>query len=634
MSDALLEALRKDERLGAAGARLVAWLRDKAKVADAENREALVLVSAALCRACAEGALCLPLHQAGLGEALRGLLVPPGSSGEDAIAARFLKAADAGLFDAVLGSATRPRPLVRAHGNLYLHRFWHAERTLAGELSRRARASDGISAEAVDAILRDTLDVNPLRASDGGALALAPLQRAALVSALREPLFVLSGGPGTGKTTWTAAWLRALMRLPGADPARVRLCAPTGRAARRLAESLRERLGSLAGGAADDAAREVSVTTLHGLLGYRAFEGTFARGPGDPIDADWVLLDEASMTDVFLLAALLRAMHPGARLVLAGDPDQLPPVEAGSVLAELLPGEGSGGPVPSVTLDTGHRSRREVAALAAAVRAGDAEAVLSALGSPSPEEAVFDPARPLARVERPEGKSPLASLMRAYAKATFGSRGRDYDALLERFRRVPRAEEAEVLDLLWRRAGGARVLAPLRRGPVSAEAANRELRALLEPSWRRQRDARGAGFHGAPILVTRNDDRVGLSNGDVGLWLETGEGAAVFFPDASAPGGWLRIPAALLPPHELGFASTVHKSQGSEYDSVLVILPEAGNALLARETLYTAITRARREARIFGTEEAIREAMGRRLRRPGGLGAALAEASSLEAAKG
>ncbi|HEX2613200.1 MAG TPA: exodeoxyribonuclease V subunit alpha [Fibrobacteria bacterium] len=634
MTDALLDTLRKDERLDAAGARLVAWLRDQAKVADPENREAFILVAAALCRACTEGALCLPLDQGGLGEALRGLLAASQVFDEDGIAARFLKAADDGAFNAVLGSADKPRPLVRAHGNLYLHRFWHAERILATELSARARATHRLSEAAVDAILRETLDDDPLRASDGSALTLAPQQRAALVASLREPVFVLSGGPGTGKTTWTAAWLRALMRLPGVTPERVRLCAPTGRAARRLAESLRERLEGLRNNAADEAARTVPVTTLHGLLGYRAFEGTFARGPGDPIDADWILLDEASMTDVFLLAALLRAMRPGARLVLAGDPDQLPPVEAGSVLAELLPDGESENPVPSVTLDTGHRSKREVAALAAAVRAGDAEAVLAALGSPPSEGAVFDPARPLARIGRPEGKSPLPALMRAYAAATFGSRRRDYDALLERFRRVSRAEEGEVLGLLWKRAGGARVLAPLRRGPVSAEAANRELRALLEPSWRHDRDTRGTGFHGAPILVTRNDDRVGLSNGDVGLWLETGDGAAVFFPDATSPGGWLRIPAALLPPHELGFASTVHKSQGSEYDSVLILLPEAGNALLARETLYTAITRARREARIFGGEDAIREAMGRKLRRPGGLRAALADASRTKPAEG
>src|SRR5690606_8143306 len=134
-----------------------------------------------------------------------------------------------------------------------------------------------------------------------------------------------------------AAWLRAVLRLPGVSPERIRLCAPTGRAARRLGESLRERLADTGEHPADVAARAMPVTTLHSLLGYRAFEGRFARGPEDPLDADWVLLDEASMADVFLLAALVRALPPRCRLVLAGDPDQLPAVEAGAVLAELLP---------------------------------------------------------------------------------------------------------------------------------------------------------------------------------------------------------------------------------------------------------------------------------------------------------
>jgi exodeoxyribonuclease V alpha subunit len=282
---------------------------------------------------------------------------------------------------------------------------------------------------------------------------------------------------------------------------------------------------------------------------------------------------------------------------------------------------GAEGPVASVTLDAGHRSTGEVAALASAVRVGDADAVLAALGDALPEGESLATPRALARLEPMEGKSPLAAPMLAHAMATFGPvpGSLDYLTLLNRFRIATSEDETRIADRLWSRAGRARVLAPLRRGPVSAEAANRELRALLEPSWRRPGDARGVGFHGAPVLVTRNDERLGLSNGDVGLWLQSGDGAVVFFPDSARPDGWLRIPAALLPSHELGFATTVHKSQGSEYDSVLILLPEVGNALLARETLYTAVTRARNAARILGTEDAIREAVERRLRRRGGL---------------
>ena len=606
-----LATLRRKELLDTLDLRLVESLAKRvnarAPFPAVGDVDAFIVVTAALCRACAEGSLCLPLAGEDLEAALRGLLAAAETvSGDDfagALAARCRAGAEAGRFAAALGTPDAPRPLVRAHDRLYLHRFCFAERAIAEGLAARARDAVPIPAATIHAVLRETLEAQPLRATDGSPLRLTEKQGEALSSALREPVFLLSGGPGTGKTTWTAAWLRAVLRLPGVSPDRVRLCAPTGRAARRLEDSLE---------------RAIPVTTLHTLLGYRAFEGRFARGPEDPIDADWILLDEASMADVFLVAALVRALRPGARLVLAGDPDQLPAVEAGSVLSELL-----AGPLPSVILDTGHRSSGAVSLLAGAARTGDADAVLKTLGAPLAAAGVFASGQSVGRVEPGEqGPAALAELMRAYARAVFGavdSAQVGYEARLQRFRTLTRAEEPAALEALWNRAGRARVLAPLRRGPVSAERANRLLRELLEPAWRRPGDGPGAGFHGAPILITRNDERAGLSNGDVGLWLETGDGAAVFFPRPDRAEGWLRLPVGLLPPHELGFASTVHKSQGSEYDTVLLLLPEPGNRLLTRETLYTAVTRARGAVYVFGPEAALREATENRLRRDSGL---------------
>jgi exodeoxyribonuclease V alpha subunit len=630
--------------LDAADRRLVNRLRALNGLMLPEDDTAFTIVTAALCKAGAEGSLCILLEAGMLGRRVRDLLSvvePDADVGfAEALAARFLESADAGRFAGAIGTPEAPRPLIRAGSSgrdrLYLHRFYFAERTVAEGLAARLRGahhSTNPAAEipeaTIDVILRETLEERPLRGRDGGQnggpdgkaggapLRLADKQREALAAALREPVFVLAGGPGTGKTTWTAAWLRAVLRLPGVTPDRVRLCAPTGRAARRLEESLRERLDASEPGSVDAGAHAVPVTTLHALLGYRAFEGLFARGPEDPLDADWILLDEASMADVFLMAALVRAMPPGARLVLAGDPDQLPAVEAGSVLAELLPAApDERGPVPSVVLDTGHRAHGTLAALAAAVRAGDPDAVLDTMRSDAT----------VTRVE--PGEDPggaLVGLLHAYARTVFGAPDTasvSYETLLQRFRILTREDEPSALDALWVRAGRARVLAPLRRGPVSAERANRLLRELLEPAWRRPGDGPGAGFHGAPILVTRNDERAGLSNGDVGLWLETGDGAAVFFPRPNATEaaeGWLRVPVALLPPHELGFASTVHKSQGSEYDEVLLLLPEPGNRLLAREILYTGITRAKKGVRVFASEAALREAARNRLRRDSGL---------------
>ncbi len=625
------EALRRNEVLDAADLRLVAWLRDHAA---GEDADALASVAAALCRACTEGSLCLPMEEDGMGGALRDLCSAAGLpvDGAGQAVRRFLASAHAGRCDAVLGTPGNPRPLLRAHGMLYLHRYWYAENTVAQALLRHGGdPPDAPAGARLADILRETLKERPLRAGDGSPLVLAPKQREALETSLRSRVFVLSGGPGTGKTTWTAAWLRAVLRLPGVSPDRIRLCAPTGRAARRLEESLRATIAGTGDDPRDAAALGMPVTTLHRLLGWRAFEGRFARDADDPLDADWVLLDEASMADVFLLAALVRALAPGARLVLAGDPDQLPAVEAGSILGALLPEgrDGAGrGLVPAVTLDVSHRARGDVIPLAAAVRRGDGDAVLDLLGAPVDAATLFGTSNPVAR-SAPEGEADggLKGVLTAYARAVFGDAeagGSGYAEQLRRFRTLSRNDEPKALDSLWLQAGRARILAPLRRGPVSVERANRVLREVLEPEWRRHGDfpaggtAEG-GFHGAPVLIVRNDSRTGLSNGDLGLWLEAADGTAAFFPRPDLPEGWLRIPVALLPAWEPGFATTVHKSQGSECDEVLVLLPDADNRLLTRETLYTAVTRARKAVRVFGTDAAVREAVEKRMTRYVGL---------------
>jgi exodeoxyribonuclease V alpha subunit len=360
------------------------------------------------------------------------------------------------------------------------------------------------------------------------------------------------------------------------------------------------------------------------LLGYQPYAGRFARTKDDPLDADWVLVDEASMVDVFLLAALVRALPEQARLMLVGDADQLPPVEAGSVLGELLPADPDGGAgiVPSVRLDKGHRASDAITPLVAALLAGDADKTLALLNDPIEPAAAFFADVPVGRLDPMRGAASVAEALHAYADAAFLRRKagkKTYAEWLSTFRRTPREEEAEVVKTLWDFVAATRVLAPLRRGTFSAANANRILRARLETPWGQRHDAPGTGFHGAPILITRNDRSTGLSNGEIGLWLEAAGGATAFFSRPELPGGWLRLPVALLPSCELGFASTVHKAQGSECDEVLILLPEPGNALLARETLYTAVTRARKAVRVFGSEAAIRQAVERRMRRYGGL---------------
>lgn len=689
-SAAMLARAMEREWIDASDARLVELLCGRVqglRDEKAADTDALAATVTALCRACTEGSLCLPCDEAQLGGALRDLLPAAGTPGMDpapgALAARFLADANAGRLDAVLGDPETCRPLVRAGGDLYFHRHWFAQKEIGNALRARmetaqdaadpaARGShlaDTARIPRIAEALHETLVKNPLlpHGPEAPPLALATRQKWALAAALHARVFVLSGGPGTGKTTWTTSWLRALLRLPGTDPERVRLCAPTGRAAQRLQESIRAGMEGLPEGARahfDDTARAMPVSTLHTLLGYQPRTGRFARNAEDPLDADWVLVDEASMVDVFLLAALMRALHRDTRLVLVGDPDQLPPVDAGSVLGELLPANRepclppstraavaeifpkeagmlppAAAGVSSMQLDVSHRAREVLLPLSAAVLAGNADGVLAALGGPldpfspfaagraSPIPAastLFAPDAPLGWITADAGALPAAlpSVLHAWADAAFTRHrkdGKTYPEWLRAFRIAAREEEPRIAAVLWKIAAAARVLAPLRKGPLSTTGANRILRARLEPQWSERGDAAGLGFHGATILITRNDRATGLSNGEIGLWLEAAGGATVFFSRPELPDGWLRIPAGLLPAHEPGFASTVHKSQGSECDEVFLILPAAGNRLLARETLYTAITRARSAVRVIGTEDALREAVDNQLQRRGGL---------------
>ncbi|MCD6023882.1 MAG: recD [Fibrobacteria bacterium] len=635
-TEALLARARERERIDAADARLIAWLCARGNL---REDFPLACAAAALCQACSSGSLCLPLDAASLSEGLRDIL---GESEEDpeAVGRAFLAGLAAGEYAGVVGSARDPKPLILHAGRLFFHRHFHAEKTLADDLRARLKLPPRFDPARLDAILREAPALLTRR------------QKWALGAALRTRLFLLSGGPGTGKTTWIASWLGALLRLHALDPARVRLCAPTGRAAQRLQESLRA--------SSDEAVTRVRVETLHTLLGYQPYNGNFARTAGDPLDADWVLLDEASMADAFLLAALVKALPPQAGLVLVGDADQLPSVEAGSALRELLPprtGPRGGaaelpdetwdalekwipgevppaterprpmGLPPSVTLDESRRAGGDILRLAARVNQGDAEEVLRVLGEPlSFPEGFADDAgveKSVARLSAPgeDFAQGLPALAQAYAASVFLARrvqGRTYPEWLNAFRAAPEAGEEALLPLLWKFLASARILAPARRGPLSAERLNRLLGAALHPLFSPglAAEAQGTAFHGAPVLITRNDARTGLANGESGMWLRGARGLQACFP---RPDGWLRLPAPLVPGFEPGFASTVHKSQGSEYEQVLLVLPEAGNRLLVREILYTGITRAKTRVRVYASDAALREAVQRPLRRDSGL---------------
>jgi exodeoxyribonuclease V alpha subunit len=484
-------------------------------------------------------------------------------------------------------------PLRLVDGLLYLERYWGEEELVRRSLAERAAAAP------------PEVDLAQLRTGLEQYFSAPGSERqrlAAAVSVLRR-VTVLAGGPGTGKTTTVARLLTLLHEQPGPPP-RVALAAPTGKAAARLQEAVTAALPDELRSRTPDAA------TLHRLLGWRP-GGRFRYGRTQRLPFDVVVVDETSMVSLTLMARLLEAVRPQARIVLVGDPDQLASVEAGAVLGDLarapgqpepsldaaleavgVPGGLVGGSVINgvVTLRHVWRFGGAIAEFARAVQAGDADTAVALLRGGHADLAFVDDS----------GADPGATGVRADVVAA----GRELtDAAL-------RGDVTTALAALERH----RVLCAHRRGPYgvtrwSAEI-ERWLRAALPDA------PTGPWYPGRPVLVTANDYDVGLFNGDTGVAVALPEGLRVAFARGGVP--------TLHPPARLSeiatvHAMTVHRGQGSQFRRVTVVLPPAESPLLTRELLYTAVTRAAEFVRVVGTEEAVRAAVARPVSRASGL---------------
>jgi len=481
------------------------------------------------------------------------------------------------------------RPLRLLGTRLYLDRYWREERSVAADLHERADQAASFSKLELEAGLKELF---PHDADER--------QRAAAASAVRRRFAVLAGGPGTGKTTTVARIVALLVQQAAAldeRPPLVALAAPTGKAAARLQEAVHAETVKLP---VDSQTRALLMglraSTLHRLLGYRPdSHSRFSHDRGNRLPHDVVIVDETSMVSLWQMARLVEAVRPEARLILVGDPGQLASIEAGVVLDDIV--QGGWGPRSNagiVILDRVHRYGGGIARLAESIRAGDGDATVAALGA-APGEITWLP------VDAQDAEADLDLV-----------RGRAVAAGIELTAAARDGDARRALATLTR----FRLLCAHRRGPYGVSDWTSRVQAWLSGEVT-DLDVDQRDFVGRPLLVTENDYELGLWNGDAGVIVQgAGERPVAVFERGEE---LLRFSPLRLGSVQTVYAMTIHKSQGSQFDTAAVLLPDVSSRILTRELLYTAITRAREELILVGSEDAVRTAVARPVARASGL---------------
>ena len=573
---------------------------------------------------------------------------PPAAAGEFGLSAelvRELRGLDAPARDALLAGlraceavyvvgegSDAGQPLVLDRACLYLRRYWNFERRVAAQVRCRTTLPCDIDPTLVRPWLDRLFPASPESGLDW--------QKIACAFALRAGFSVITGGPGTGKT-FTAARLLALLFALAHDPARLRvvLAAPTGKAAARLRQSIDQSMAEVvtqlgeSTPLADLAAHVPPARTLHALLGARPDTRKLRHHAGNPLDVDVLIVDEASMVHLEMMADLLDAVPERARIILLGDKDQLASVEAGAVLGDLcsgaqaghyrsdtaeairvacgttLPGslidpEGSDLAQQVVMLRRSRRFSGDIGRLALAVNAGDAAAASEILGTPGA----------LQWVPRADPGIVVGLALGGREGAT----GRGFTDYLALMRAGPATEpdrDAWALGVL-QAFDRFRVLCAVRQGPWGVEELNRMIEAGLRAKGLIA--AQAEWYEGRPVMVTRNDHDLGIFNGDIGIALRSGAGQAALRVYFGSANGVHSISVSRLAHVETAFALTVHKAQGSEFEHTVLALP--AGAGVVRELMYTGITRARAALTLL-TEcpEALSDGITKRTKRSSGL---------------
>jgi exodeoxyribonuclease V alpha subunit len=606
----------------------------------------LIMVLAWLFAALNEGSVCLKLTAAHLPRAYTPELTAEAAKHLEA----FRRKAAAGFYAGLVATAPSDAPLIRVGpwaktqmpDLLYFQRYYRHEARLKARLEcfLDMGATPLCPPHRIDTMVADlwrSERVIRLGASRRPITA-DPGQQAALALILRQPLAVISGGPGTGKTSLMVNMLR-LLAACNIDVGKIRLTAPTGRAAQRMREAVQLYLPGIdAISEAENALLDIEAGTLHRLLRYERRSSGFHYHAGHPLPARAVIVDEVSMIDVGMLDQLLQAIDPAhTRLILLGDKDQLPSVQAGAVFASLMPqsahevsADEDDSPKDCrnhrfsdhlVVLQTSYRSGKRLLALAAAVKRGRMPSV-----APLPMAVALEmPVDSFAPISvEPEG---LGHALSKWADHHYASPSEDGGSDYLRLATKVSGNSADamgkddckpVLLTLFEHLAWARILTVTRHGPLGCVALNRLVMGHLVGRHGLVCDPSTGLFCGAPVLLTRNDYARQLFNGDVGVALRDEAGALRVYVQRGD--SFISAPIMALSGWEPAFATTVHKSQGSEYAHVLLVFPgDPRHRLLTREILYTGITRARERLLLVAGAQELQMALQHRIRRSSGL---------------
>ena len=572
------------------------------------DRPAVMLAAAILSKDAGDGHVCLPLSR---------LVVDDKTSAPlqacFAMLGETIDWQNTLLGSSAVSTGDAATPLILSAGRLYLNRMWRYELAIArffNEANQPLQYDAKQLQHTLDTLFASTESVN--------------WQKVAAAVALTRRISVISGGPGTGKTTTVAKLLAALIQMAGEQKCRIRLAAPTGKAAARLTQSLGGTLHSLP---LTDAQRQRfpnEASTLHRLLGAQPGSQRLRYHAGNPLHLDVLVVDEASMIDLTMMSRLIDALPPHARVIFLGDRDQLASVEAGAVLGDICHYASVGYTTPRA---------KELAQLTNAPIEGEPSLVTGALRDSlcllqksyrfGSDSGIGQLAAAVNRGDRQAIKAVFSGSFSDIEKKQLQT-GEEYlamldDALLGYQRYLTCVQQQESPEAVIAAFGEYQLLCALREGPFGVAGLNERLEQVLVQKRKMARQQHSRWYEGRPVMISRNDSALGLFNGDIGIALDRGQGLRVWFqmPDGSVKS----VQPSRLPEHETAWAMTVHKSQGSEFDHAALILPAQMSPVVTRELVYTAITRARKRLSLYADDRVLAQAVTTRTERRSGLSA-------------